>query len=130
MLMIEQRHSGFLPGAHAIEGYGSGGFRFASMSHCGSILALPSGIYAWNVVSPSDIDVASLERVFSEAPGSIEHLLIGTGVDLVPVAAPLRQRLAKAGIRAEPMATRAAACTYSILLGEGRRVAAALLAVP
>jgi uncharacterized protein len=128
--MIEQRYSGFLPGAHGIEGYGSGGFRFASMSHRGSILALPSGIYAWNAVRPSDIDVASLERVFSEAPGSIEHLLIGTGVDLVPVAAPLRERLAKAGIRAEPMATRAAACTYSILLEEGRRVAAALLAVP
>ena len=128
--MIEQRYAGFLPGAHAIEGYGSGGFRFASMSHLGSILALPSGIYAWSAVSPADIDVASLEQVFFEVPRSIEHLLIGTGVDLVPIKGALRQRLAKVGIRAEPMATGAAACTYSILLGEGRRVAAALLAVP
>jgi uncharacterized protein len=128
--MIERKYTGFLPGAHAIEGYGSGGFRFASMSHRGSILALPSGIYTWGAVSSADIDIASFEQVFREAPGSIEHILIGTGVDLVPIKASLRQRLGEAGIRPEPMATGAAACTYSILLGEGRRVAAALLAVP
>jgi uncharacterized protein len=128
--MREPKYAGFLPGAHAIEGYGSGGFRFASMSHRGSILALPSGIHAWSAVSAADIDIASLEAVFREPPGSIEHLLIGTGVDLVPVSTSLRQRLAEAGIRPEPMSTGAAARTYSILLGEGRRVAAALLAVP
>lgn len=128
--MIEPKYAGFLPGAHAIEGYGAGGFRFASMSHRGSILALPSGILAWPAVTATDINVESLEAVFREAPGRIEHLLIGTGLDLVPLPAPLRQRLRDAGIRAEPMPTGAAARTYSILLGEKRRVAAALLAVP
>jgi len=127
--MIEPRYAGFLPGVHVIEGYGSGGFRFASMSHRGSILALPSGIFAWSAVTPADIDIASLEAVFHEAPGSIEHLLIGTGTDHVPLAASLRRRLKAAGIRPEPMSTGAAARTYSILLGERRRVAAALLAV-
>ncbi|MGB6175926.1 MAG: MTH938/NDUFAF3 family protein [Methylocella sp.] len=128
--MIEPRYAGFLPGAHPIEGYGAGGFRFASMSHRGSILALPSGIVAWAAATPADIGVASLEAVFPELPGSIEHLLIGTGLDLVPLEGPLRKRLAEAGIGAEPMPTGAAARTYSILLGERRRVAAALLAVP
>lgn len=128
--MIEQKYSGFLPGPHPIEGYGAGGFRFASMSHRGSILALPSGIYAWNAVSAADIDVSSLDRLFNEAPGSVEHLLVGTGTELVPLSGPVRRRLVQAGIRGEPMATGAAAQTYSILLGEGRRVAAALLAVP
>jgi uncharacterized protein len=128
--MTERKNPGFLPGAHMIEGYGSGGFRFASMSHRGSILALPSGIYAWSAVTAADIDVAALEPVLREAPHSIEHLLVGTGVDLVPLSAAVRQRLAQAGIRAEPMATGAAARTYSILLSERRRVAAALLAVP
>ncbi|MGH6794003.1 MAG: Mth938-like domain-containing protein [Methylocella sp.] len=128
--MNEPKYEGFLPGAHAIEGYGAGGFRFASMSHRGSILALPSGIVAWAAVTPADINITSLETVFREAPGSIEHLLVGTGLDLVPLASPLRKRLAEAGIRAEPMPTGAAARTYSILLGERRRVAAALLAVP
>jgi uncharacterized protein len=81
-------------------------------------------------VTPVEIDLASLEAVFQEAPGSIEHMLIGSGLDLVPLEALLRKRLAEAGIRAEPMPTGAAARTYSILLGERRRVAAALLAVP
>lgn len=124
------RYSGFLPGAHAIEGYGSGGFRFASMSHRGSILALPSGVYAWSAVDPSDICELSLEQIFREPPGSIEHLLVGTGGELLPLGPTLRQRLLHIGIRPEPMPTGAAARTYSILLGEKRRVAAALLAVP
>lgn len=128
--MTEERPAGFLPGAHAIEGYGSGGFRFASMSHRGSILALPSGIFAWDAVTPDDISIESLGPVFREMPGSIEHLLVGTGMTLVPLPAALRERLAAAGIRPEPMPTGAAARTYSILLGERRRVAAALLAVP
>ena len=128
--MTEPKYAGFLPGVHPIEGYGTGGFRFASMSHRGSILALPSGIYAWSAAVPSDIRAASLEAVFQEAPGSIEHLLIGTGLELVPFGPALRQLLLQAGIRPEPMPTGAAARTYSILLGERRRVAAALLAVP
>ncbi|MEJ0093567.1 MAG: Mth938-like domain-containing protein [Methylocella sp.] len=128
--MSQQKYAGFLPGAHAIEGYGAGGFRFGGMSHRGSILALPSGIHAWGALTPADIDIASLAAVFAEPRGLIEHLLVGTGLELVPLEAALRQRLRAAGIRAEPMQTGAAARTYSILLGEKRRVAAALLAVP
>jgi uncharacterized protein len=128
--MAERKYDGFLPGAHAIEGYGGGGFRFGSMSHRGSILALPSGVHAWSAVTPADIDVASLCLLFAEPPGLVEHLLVGTGTELVPLDAVLRQRLREAGIRAEPMATGAAARTYSILLGEKRLVAAALLAAP
>jgi uncharacterized protein len=128
--MSEPKYAGFLPGAHSIEGYGTGGFRFASMSHRGSILALPSGIYAWTATAPSGICAASLEPVFQAAPGSIDHLLIGTGLELVPLDPGLRQLLLQACIRPEVMPTGAAARTYSILLGERRRVAAALLAVP
>lgn len=128
--MAERKYAGFLPGAHAIDGYGAGGFRFASISHRGSILALPSGIYAWSAVTPADIDVASLSALFAEPPGLVEHLLVGTGTELVPLSAELRKRLREAGIKAEPMATGAAARTYSILLGEKRLVATALLAAP
>ncbi len=126
--------AGFLPGAHPIEGYGAGGFRFAGMSHRGSILALPSGIYAWEIASPEALTLASFARILGEAragptTGAIEHLIIGTGVDMLPLF-DLRAELRRAGLRAEPMATAAAARTYSILLGEKRRVAAALIAVP
>ena len=124
----DDRH-GHLPGAHTIEGYGAGGFQFGGMSHRGSILALPSGIYAWDVDAPDDMTVAAFSRILSEAHGSIEHLLIGTGTRMLPLF-DLRDELRSAGIRAETMSTDAAARTYSILLGEKRRVAAALLAVP
>lgn len=121
---------GFVPGAHRIESYGSGGFRFAGMSHRGSILALPSGIHAWAAVAPQDIDAAALAPVLAESAGSIELLILGTGRTFVFPAAALRDRLAAAGIVVDPMATGSAVWTYNILLGEERRVAAALLAVP
>ena len=120
---------GFLPGVHPIDGYGAGGFRFAGMSHRGSILTLPDGIHGWSAILPQDVTAESLGPVFALPPGRIELLLVGTGSDLVPVPEPLRRRLKASGIVAEPMATGAAARTYNILLGEGRRVGAALLAV-
>ena len=123
------RPEGFVPGAHPIDAYGAGGFSFAGMSHRGSILALPSGIRAWEVADPSQIDAASLAPLFEEADG-VEHLLVGTGTKFVPLAPALRKALRVRGIVGEPMATGAAARTYNILLGEKRRVAAALVAAP
>ena len=127
--MSDDRPGGFLPGRHPIDAYGEGGFKFGGMSHRGSLLALPSGLYAWDATTPADIDVGSLARILAEAPEAIEHLLVGTGLDLAPLAPALVQRLRTLKIVAEPMATGAAARTYNILMGEGRRVAAALLAV-
>ena len=123
--------AGFLPGRHAIEGYGAGGFRFGEMSHRGSILALPSGVYAWDVFTPDDLTSSAFARVFAEAAAGdvIDLLLIGTGTLMLPLF-DLRDALRDVGISSDPMATAAAARTYSILLGEKRRVAAALLAVP
>jgi uncharacterized protein len=126
--MAGDRPEGFVPGAHPIDAYGTGGFSFAGMSHRGSILALPSGIRAWDVAEPSQIDADSLAAVFDEPEGAVEHLLIGTGVRFVPLTPALRKALRARGIVGEPMATGAAARTYNILLGEKRRVAAALLA--
>ena len=122
--------AGFLPGPHPIDGYGAGGFRFAGMSHRGSILGLPSGVFGWSATVPQEITAGSLAPVLAAPAGSIELLLVGTGLDLVPVPEALRRQLRAAGIVAEPMATGAAARTYNILLGENRRVGAALLAVP
>ena len=48
--MNEARYEGFVPGRHLLDAVGNGGFRFAEMSHRGSILILPSGIYAWDVL--------------------------------------------------------------------------------
>lgn len=123
-----RKYDGFLPGQWPIDGYGTGGFQFGGMSHRGSILALPSGIRIWAASTPADITPETLAAVFAEEKGLIEHLLVGTGDALKPLSRPVRDALRAAGIRAEPMATGAAARTYNILVGERRRVAAALLA--
>jgi uncharacterized protein len=111
-----------------IEAYGRGGFRFAGMSHRGSLLCLPSGIWGWEVSEASQIDEAALARVLADA-AEIGLFLLGTGRTRVPLADPLSLRLRQAGITAEVMSTGQAANTYNILLGEGRRVAAGLIAV-
>lgn len=116
------------PGRAPIDAYGDGGFRFADMSHRGSLLVLPSGVYGWDPVEPADMTIASFEQLFAEA-GDIEILLVGSGADLVPIAPDLRQRLRDAGIMADSMATGAAVRTLNVLLAENRAVAAALLAV-
>jgi uncharacterized protein len=127
--MLGERGEGFIAGNHLIEAYGAGGFRFAGMSHKGSIVVSASGVHAWTATTPADIVPGTLGAVLDAPRGSIELLLIGTGSTLVPMPDSLRQRLKKAGIGCEPMATGAAARTYNVLVGERRRVAAALLAV-
>ncbi|MFE1598721.1 Mth938-like domain-containing protein [Methylobacterium sp. ID0610] len=121
-------HEGFVPGRHLIDAYGSGGFRFAEMSHRGSILALPSGIHAWDVAEPGAITAASLAPVLAAAK-EVDLLLIGTGLEIVFLPDALRQRLKAAGIGLDVMQTGAAARTYNILAAENRKVAAALIAV-
>lgn len=116
------------PGRAPIDAYGNGGFRFADMSHRGSILCLPSGIYGWNVEQALNLSDESFERVFGEA-GDIDILLVGTGKDLVPLPRALRERFRSLGISADPMSTGAAVRTYNVLLAEDRAVAAAMLAV-
>jgi len=121
-------YDGFVPGRHGIDAYGNGGFRFAEMSHRGSILALPSGIKAWPVTTVSDITEASLEDVLAEAD-DLEFMIIGTGIDVAPIPEAVRRRFRDARIGLDVMQTGAAARTYNVLAAENRRVAAALIAV-
>ena len=116
-----------LPQAAAIEAYGKGGFRFGGMSHRGSILCLPQGIWAWPVACPGDITEESLARVF--AAKGVELFMLGTGRQPWLMPEPLRWRFRDARIGVEVTPTGAAVRTYNILLAEGRRVGAALIAV-
>jgi uncharacterized protein len=111
-----------------IDAYGPGGFRFADMSHRGSLLCLPDGIWAWSVAQAGEIDEASLARVFENAR-MIDTLIVGTGRDVWRPDPALREALHAVQIVLDPMQTGSAITTYNIMLGEGRRVAAALIAV-
>jgi len=116
------------PGRAPIDAYGNGGFRFAGMSHRGSIMALPSGIEAWPVENVSGITPETLSRLIAEAD-AIEILLVGTGMQMTPLPAGARAVLEQAGLYPDLMATGAAVRTFNVLLSEERSVAAALIAV-
>lgn len=127
--MPQQDDAPHLPRSAPIEAYGKGGFAFADMSHRGSLLCLPHGIWAWDVTAPEQIDKYSLERVFAAANG-IDTLIVGTGAKTWVPPAELRASLRSVHVVLDAMQTGPAIRTYNIMLGERRRVAAALIAVP
>jgi uncharacterized protein len=111
-----------------IDSYGNGGFRFGAMSHRGSLLCLPDGIWAWPVATARDITEASLAPVFARAD-VLDLFLIGAGRDPFALPEALRARFRALSISVDCLGTGPAAQTYNILLGEKRRVAAGLIAV-
>ena len=115
------------PGQVTVDGYGAGGFSFAGMSHRGSILALPSGIHGWSP-DPSLLTEEDFAAVLAER-AAIDLLVIGMGAGMARPPRAVRAALEAAGLMIDPMATGHAIATYNLLLGEKRRVAAALLAV-
>ncbi len=123
--MAEQAPARF-PGVAPIEAYGNGGFRFAGMSHKGSILCLPDGIEAWEPIAIEELSVAKLARVLDRCE-ALDLVLLGTGKEHKLPAADVLAAFAKVGLALDIMATGAAARTYNVLIGEGRRVAAALI---
>lgn len=111
-----------------IEGYGGGAFRVDRVIHTGSLIVMPTGIVAWPVAEFSKVDETSLPpSMFGDA--QIELLLLGCGERMEMVPRPLRDVLRAVGTVVEPMGTGAAVRTYNVLLGENRRVAAALIAI-
>ena len=80
-IVIREQH---YPGRAPVDAYGNGGFRFADMSHRGSILCLPSGIHGWAATEEDPLTVNLFERAIAEA-ADIEVLLVGTGTTLRPL---------------------------------------------
>jgi uncharacterized protein len=127
--MVDRSDAPHLPRSAPIDAYGKGGFAFADMSHRGSLLCLPDGIWAWPVSKVTEIDEYSLSRVFAAANG-IDTLIIGTGTDAWVAPNRLREALRAVHVGLDAMQTGPAIRTYNIMIGERRRVAAALIAVP
>lgn len=119
---------GFYPQQAPIDGYGNGGFRFAGMSHRGSLLCLPTGMHKWDVGRAADISFADMEPIFAAAD-RIDVLLVGLGREIAGFNKSIRRALEERGIVVEAIATGGAVRTYNILLGESRAVGAALIAV-
>jgi uncharacterized protein len=111
-----------------IDAYGNGGFRFGGMSHRGSLLCFPDGIWAWPVNSVADLNEKALAPVLAHAD-LLDVFLIGAGRDLWVLPAPLRALFHDRSISVDVMTTGAAVRTYNILLAENRRAGSGLIAV-
>lgn len=123
-MAAEPRH---LPYPAPIEAYGKGGFRFAGMSHRGSLLCLPDGIWPWPPRTAADITEETLAPVFARAE-QVGLFLLGAGRGGWAMPQALRERFKAFAVAVEVTNTGGAVSTYNILLGEGRRVAAGLIA--
>jgi uncharacterized protein len=117
-----------LPRQVLIDAHGAGGFRFGGMSHRGSVLCLPQGIWAWPVVSAADITSETLSRVFAAA-AELDFFIVGSGPLPWRPADELRTRFRDAHISLDAMITGPAVRTYNVMLMEGRRVGAGLIAI-
>ena len=117
-----------LPRPAPIDAYGKGGFRFAGMSHRGSLLCFPDGIWAWPITDLAELNEAALRAAFERADG-LDFFLLGAGRDPWTLPEDLRQKFREVLLSVDAMATGAAVRTYNILLAENRRVGAGLIAV-
>jgi uncharacterized protein len=116
-------------GAPSIDAYGGGGFRLSGERHEGSVLILGDEALAWPVRDLAALDLASLQPVLDAGRAQVEFVLLGVGARNAQPARDVREGLRLAGIGLEFMDTPAAARLYNVLTAEGRRLAAALIAI-
>jgi uncharacterized protein len=83
----------------------------------------------WPVTRLAEVTRETLAPVFAAGRAEVELLLLGVGATNALPPRALREGLLAAGIGLEFMDTPAAARLYNVLTSEGRRLAAALIAV-
>lgn len=113
----------------SIDAYGGGGFRVAGRRVEGSILILDDLLHPWPVTAFAGLGPDDIAPVLAAGAGRVEFLLLGVGPKVAPPPPALRQALQAAGMGLEVMDTATAARVYNVLVSEGRRLAAALIAI-
>ena len=109
-------------GAQLVRSYGPEGFRIGQDNYTSHVLVLPHATVAWS----GELTIEAIAPLLSAEPAT-EIMLIGTGKRHEMIAPELKRALNERGVGFDTMDTGAACRTFNILLGEGRRVAAALL---
>jgi len=113
---------------NTVTAYGSGYIEINAIRHTRPVLVAPDQpVEAWDVASFDSLTAEDFARLRARAP---ELVLLGTGERQRFPQPRLTRPLADAHIGCEAMDSRAACRTYNILMGEGRKVLAALLLDP
>jgi uncharacterized protein len=118
-------HADRAEGVNIINAYEAGSISVNGQVFRRSILVPPTGpVVPWDALTPADLTEAHFEAIAQAQP---ELVIFGSGHQLrFPPPIVLRPLMASR-IGFETMDTAAACRTYNILVGEGRRVTAALL---
>jgi uncharacterized protein len=106
-----------------VQGFAGRGFRVDGIVYEGLLLT-PERACAWDAPALAALAPADVEAALAVAP---EFLLLGTGAAQGFPPRAFVAALEERGIGVEAMASRAAARTWSMLRGEGRWIAAALM---
>jgi uncharacterized protein len=112
-----------------IETYGAGGFRVSGQRVEGAILLLQDVVLPWPVKALAALQAADFADIIAAGLVAVEFVLLGTGAETAIAPRPVRDALKQAGLGLEMMNTPEACRLYNVLAADGRRVAAALLAV-
>ena len=104
-----------------VTGYGLGFFRIGNDIFKGNRFIFKNKIFEWDGFS----DPTTIVRNSSY----IDVLIVGTGAEISNIPLIFKESIEAFDIGLEIMATSTACRTYNVLLGEGRRIGAALLAL-
>jgi len=115
-------------GRNIIQSYGNGKFQISDKEYDHSVLVFPDQIIPWSPIDTNNLIVDDFKKVLTVGP-IVELLLLGCGKTTWFLPLPLRDELKEMGLVLEPMDTGAACRTFNVLLGENRRIAAALMLV-
>ena len=112
----------------SLDAWGGGGFRVSGQWRPGSLLIIDDQPRDWAATSLAALTPEDFAEVLA-AGGAVEFVLLGGGLVNALPPRPVRDALKAAGVGLEFMSTEGAARTYNVLASEGRRLAAALIAV-
>ncbi len=107
--------------ARPFDGYGPGFFRVGGDVVQGAVIVHPGGLRGWGGYADAD--------ALTAFAGQVDVIFVGTGTEIAHIPRELREAVEATGLGLEAMSTPAACRTYNVLVGEGRRVAAAVLPV-
>ena len=111
-------------GRNTFTGYGEGYVEVNRVRHTGSVVVSEDRVSDWPATSVASLSAPMFAAVAETAP---EVVILGTGSTFEFPDPAVLKPLHEARIGVEVMDTRAACRTYNILLGEGRKVTAALI---
>jgi len=111
-----------------VQSYGIGRFKVSQIEYESSIIVLPLRTLSWDVNALNDINYQNLAPILEEDT-KIDILLIGCGKSMQLLPRDFSERWRQNSVAVDVMDTGAACRTYNILSAEGRRVAAALIAL-